>query len=539
MDETMDTEAFLSDFLTEAEEHLGVIDALLLQAEQSNNALPTDRIHELFRSVHTLKGMAGMMGFARFAALAHRMEQPLEELRTGARAFEESDWQSLGDCFQGLRRLYLNLAGSGREADPSDVADESASAALPQQSHSIRVDTARLDQLLEIVGELVVHITRLHRISSELSELSGSVGAWEGKRQDAGIIATQLSEVMQAVKRVSDDLQESTMRVRMLPVASLFGRFPRIVRDVAEICGKQARLTIAGGETELDKTVIEQIGDPLLHLIRNAIDHGLEPPEERARLKKPPLGRIALEACQQGPSIVISLSDDGRGLDRARILAKARGLGWFTEDATPSEQELFAVIFRPGFSTAEKVTSVSGRGVGMDVVYQNILRLGGSIQIQSTPGEGTRFSIKLPLTLVSAKALLARAGDRILAIPLSSVAETLRLSEAERKLVHGSEVLSVRDQLWPIMRLDRWFGSERAPESSVGRPAVVISDGDRHLALLVDELLGQQDVVMKSLGDFLGAMPGISGATILGDGRVALILDAAGLLAEVRAQVAV
>jgi two-component system chemotaxis sensor kinase CheA len=316
----------------------------------------------------------------------------------------------------------------------------------------------------------------------------------------------------------------------MVPVGTLFSRFPRILRDMARECGKAARLEITGGETELDKTVIEQIGDPLIHLLRNAVDHGLEGAADRLALGKRPEGVITLAANQQGHHITITVADDGRGVDRARVLAKARAQGLLGDTDAPTDAEVYQLLFRPGFSTAEAVTNLSGRGVGMDVVMQNIQRLGGSIHVHSEAGAGTRFLVKLPLTLAIARALLVRAGGHTFAVPLASVDETLRLRPDQLKTIHDQEIVQVRGQVLPLFRLSRLF--DMPGEVAHHLPTVIVSDGERSLGLVVDALVGQQDVVVKSLGDYLGQVSGIGGATILGDGRVALILDIPTLLSS-------
>jgi two-component system chemotaxis sensor kinase CheA len=275
--------------------------------------------------------------------------------------------------------------------------------------------------------------------------------------------------------------------------------------------------------------VIEQIGDPLVHLIRNALDHGLEPPEARQAAGKPAQGVVTLAAAQRGHHILITIRDDGRGIDRARVLAKARESGLVGEGDQPADHEVLGLIFRPGFSTAAAITNLSGRGVGMDVVHQNVQRLGGQIHVASEPGAGTTFTIKLPLTLAIAQALLVGSGDQTFAIPLAVVEETLRLAPGDIKAVRGADVIQVRGEVVPLFRLRQLFG--QPPVAGGERlPAVILGDGTHRMALVVDTLVGQQDVVVKSLGDFLGAVPGVGGATILGDGRVALILDAQSLL---------
>jgi two-component system chemotaxis sensor kinase CheA len=569
-EDSLDFAAFLPDFLVEADEHLDRVDALLLEAERRAEAcenLTDEMINDLFRSVHTLKGMAGMMGLAAYAELTHAMEHLLGQAREGTQ-LGLADWKNLTLGHEALRGLSNSLRETGQEGaaevalaavitgalavssssqQPATAAvvppatqpvagpaiaqppvlvqtppqNKGSAAAASERVTSIRVETARVDQLLEIVGELVVHLTRAARLADQLADET------TGEQTCAAALVTPLVETMQAIKRVSDDLQDCTLRVRMVPIGQLFGRFGRIVRDVAHECGKQTRLDLRGADTELDKAVIEQIGDPLIHLVRNAVDHGLETPAQRLAAGKPVEGVVTLSAQQNGPWIVITVSDDGGGIDRERVLAKARGLGWF-DDATPTDAELFAVLFRPGFSTAKAVTSISGRGVGLDVVQSNIQRLGGSIQVHAELGRGTRFAIKLPLTLVSAKALLVRAGERIWAIPLAVVVETLKMRPDDLRTLQGREVLQARGQLWPIVRLERWQDGT-ITDPSLERPVVVVTDGERPFALVVDEFVGQQDVVMKPLGDFLGAVRGVGGATILGDGRVALILDVASL----------
>jgi two-component system, chemotaxis family, sensor kinase CheA len=328
------------------------------------------------------------------------------------------------------------------------------------------------------------------------------------------------------------------MAIRMVPIQTVFGRFPRVVRDLAATLGKDIRLELGGTETELDRTIIEQISDPLVHLVRNAADHGIEAPAARRAAGKPEAGRIALTAYQQSGSIYIEVRDDGRGLDRERILSKARAQGLVAADATLSDEDVFALIFEPGFSTAETVTELSGRGVGLDVVHRNIRRLGGAVSIQSVAGQGTRFVIRLPLTLASLDGQALRVGSETYVLPLGSIVESLRpRPETFRTVLGGLESLVLRGEVLPLLRLHHIFGVAASVEDPLKALAVIIEHDGRRLALLVDELLAQQQVVIKSLDANYHAVEGIAGATIMGDGRVALILDVAGLIALGRLRV--
>jgi two-component system, chemotaxis family, sensor kinase CheA len=325
------------------------------------------------------------------------------------------------------------------------------------------------------------------------------------------------------------------MAVRMIPIKTLFSRFPRLVRDLTAAVGKQAVLTTAGEETELDKTVIEKIGDPLTHLIRNAVDHGIEPPEDRTMAGKPEHGTVRLEAYQRGGNIYIEVADDGKGLDRDRIAAKAIQNGLLAADQHPTDEEVLALIFRPGLSTAEKVTNVSGRGVGMDVVKRNVEALGGSIAIRSEPGAGTCFTIKLPLTLAIMDGQSLRVGEQVYILPLVTIVESIRPTRSAVARVFGrGETLTVRGQVLPVIRLHELFGVEPRTTELTEALAVIVEHDRQLAALAVDDLLGQQQVVIKSLEANFHKLEGVAGATILGDGRVALILDVPGLVALAR-----
>ncbi|HVP35021.1 MAG TPA: chemotaxis protein CheA [Steroidobacteraceae bacterium] len=392
---------------------------------------------------------------------------------------------------------------------------EAGPAAGGGDAGSIRVAVGKIDELINTVGEVVI-------TQSMLAQLGALV---------EGASAERLRSGLAQLERNVRELHESVMRVRMLPIGFAFSRFPRLVRDVAQRLGKQIELRLTGEQTELDKTVLERIGDPLVHLVRNSIDHGIELPQERLAAGKPAAGTVHLEAFHRGSAIIIEVSDDGRGLDCERILAKARSRGLVGAGETPSEEAIFELIFLPGFSTAEQATDLSGRGVGMDVVRRNIKSLGGKIDIRSERGRGSRFTISLPLTLAIVDGQSVCVGHETYIVPLVSIVESLQVkASGVNRLSNAGEVISFRGDYLPLLRLHELFGVEaRARAIHDGLVVVVEGDGQR-VGLFVDDLRGQQQVVIKSLETNYGQVPGISGATILGDGSVALILDVPGLI---------
>ncbi len=385
-----------------------------------------------------------------------------------------------------------------------------APGAAAEAESSIRVSVDKVDALINLVGELVI-------TQAMLKQVSGGMDPGQAERLFAGL---------ELLERNTRDLQEAVIGVRMLPVDAVFRRFPRLVRDLSARLGKQVRLRTVGEGTELDKGLIEKIADPLVHLVRNSIDHGLEMPEVRKAAGKDETGTITLAASHQGGHIVIEVGDDGRGLDRARILAKAVERGLQVPD-NPTDAQVWDLIFQPGFSTADQVTDLSGRGVGMDVVRRNIQALGGEVQLESAPGRGTRVVIRLPLTLAILDGMVVSSGGEILILPLSHVLEALQPQPGDVRTVAGDgRVLRVRGEYLPMLSLSGTFGYGGGSAESL----VVVVEGDgQKLALQVEELVGQQQVVVKNLERNYRRVPGISGATILGDGRVALIVDVAGL----------
>ena len=390
-------------------------------------------------------------------------------------------------------------------------------------SGSIRVSVEKIDELMNTVGELVI-------TQAMLSQLGAHFDGPDAEKLRGGL--AQLERNMR-------ELQESVMRVRMLPISFVFSRFPRMVRDLAQRLGKQIELKLTGEQTELDKTVLEKIGDPLVHLVRNSIDHGIESPEARAAAGKHAAGTVHLDACHRGGNIAVEVSDDGGGLDKERILAKARSRGIVGPNDTLTDAEIYDLIFVPGFSTAEKTTDVSGRGVGMDVVRRNVKELGGKIDVKTEPGRGSRFTITLPLTLAIVDGQSVAVGTETYIVPLISIVESMQLKATGVSRLSGhSEVLSFRGDYLPIIRLHEIFGVE--PRSrALHEGLVVVAEGDgRRVGLFVDDLLGQQQVVIKSLEANYGHIEGVSGATILGDGSVALILDVPGIIRAASMRVA-
>jgi len=400
----------------------------------------------------------------------------------------------------------------------------------PTTDNTVRISVERLDALMNLVGELVTDRTRLAQIEDSLRAQYGKDAA---HRNDGSINA--MSEMTVHFGRVVDQLQEEVMQARMLPIARLFGKFPRLVRDLARAAGKQVNLVIEGEATELDRSIIEVIGDPLIHLIRNAVDHGIESPQERMAAGKPPTGTVWLSAAHEEGHIVISVKDNGRGITPERIRRAAVRQNILSEDeATQLDDEAaISLIFQPNLSTAERVTDVSGRGVGLDVVRTNVKQLSGSVVVESEVGHGTTFRITLPLTLAIVQAMLISVGDDSYAIPLTGIVESLYLSDVAVSSVKGKPVVRWRDRVLPLLHLREFFATPHLSSSPLNhdkQAIVIVSWGKLQVGLIVDDLIGKQEIVVKSLSPLLGNVPGISGCTILGDGRIALIIDISGLV---------
>ncbi len=375
---------------------------------------------------------------------------------------------------------------------------------------TVRVDIGRLDKLMNLVGELVIGRARIERLAME-----AKIKAFD--------------EPLSQLGRISGEIQELVTKLRMVPVSFVFDRFPRIVRDLSKNMGKEIDLVIEGKETELDRTVIDEIGDPMVHLIRNAVDHGVETPEERKKAQKPKEGTVFIAAYQEGNGVIIEVRDDGKGIDTKVVRKKAVERGMLTpeEAAALTEEEAIRLVFLPGFSTAQQVTDVSGRGVGMDAVKNKVESLGGQFQVESAVGKGTRVLIRLPLTLAIVLALLIRVGEETYAISLENVEETLLVQKDEIKYVHGTPVTNVRGEILSLKKLSTILRGENVNDDAQEYPVVVVKLGRNRVGFIVDELVGQQEIVIKPLGKLLSKVRGVAGATILGDGNVALILDVA------------
>lgn len=384
----------------------------------------------------------------------------------------------------------------------------------PATSKTIRVDIERLDVLMNLFSELLIDRSRLEQLSSDLGH-------------------TDLIETVEHMSRVSSDLQNIVLKLRMVPVDTVFNRFPRMIRDLAKSMDKKIDLVITGAETELDRTVIDEIGDPLVHLLRNAVDHGIESTQKRIESGKSETGTIQLRAFHSGNHVFIEIEDDGAGIYREKLLKVAISRGVVTEEAAAemTDKQVFQLLFEPGFSTADKISDISGRGVGLDVVKAKITSLGGNVTIHSVPGKGTNFSVQLPLTLSIISAMMIKLGTEKYAIPLSSIVETGLIKKEKIRDIHGTKMISYRETLVPYISLAQFLQVEGySDEEEEEVEIVVIRKGDQMAALAVDDFIGQNEIVIKSLGKYLPAIQGISGATILGDGQVALIIDPNGLI---------
>jgi two-component system, chemotaxis family, sensor kinase CheA len=529
----------LRDFVLEAREHLASIETQLLAVERDpGNPEP---LHSIFRAFHTIKGLAGFLELPAIQEVAHEVETVLDLARNRKLAITPA---VIGLVLRGadylkaaVDRVDPSLPGSG----PSEVAESqslihlfrqlaaagagpvprtaAAAGTLPPlatvELRAIKVDTGKLDHLVDMAGELVIAQSLL-RHAPEL-ELARD---------------QQLQQTLALLSGIAGDVQKTAMGLRMVSVGPLFQRMRRLVRDLSQKAGKQVELVTSGERTELDRQIVEDLADPLMHMLRNSIDHGLETPAERLAAGKNATGIVRLAARHQAGQIRIEVGDDGRGLNREKILKKASEKGLLTAEPPLSEVQIANLIFEPGFSTAERVTEVSGRGVGLDVVKRNIGKLRGRVEVASTPGQGTVFVLKLPLTLAIIDGLVVGVGAERYIVPLYSVVEVLRPArEAVSTVQNQGEMVLVHGKLIPVVRLSRRFGvSARAHHPSQGLLIVAELDG-RRFAVLVDEFIGKQEVVMKSLGDFFKDVQGIAGGAILGDGRVALILDLEGLYA--------
>ena len=591
MDNFSQDETLVREFLIESEELLQRMDQDMIALESSPK--DPELLNRVFRAMHTIKGTSGFLGYEAVVRLSHRAEDVLNTVRRGdvtlgprvanvLLAARDQIGKMLEDIRQGglkeyslepllaelqavqtsseaplrLGEILVNqnvleptaLAGILAEqasspvspklgnlivekglATPAEVGNAMAdqqrvadTLAKSSGSQSMRVDVRKLDELVNLIGELVLERNRLVQINRDL--VSGRISG-EALDSALGLSTARLSFI-------TEELQVAGLKTRMVPVDTVFRRFPRLVRDVAQSLQKEVELVLLGEDTELDKTMVELIGDPLVHLVRNCLDHGLELPERRVAAAKPRHGTIRMEARQEGDQIVISVSDDGAGIDPERVARKAveKGLVSAERVGSLSQREILDFIFLPGFSTAEKTSDLSGRGVGMDVVRSNLKKLNGTIDLDSKLGAGTTVLLKLPLTLAILPVLLVRVAEETYALPLRTVLETASIQVGEIHTIEGREVLQLRNETVPLLRLAEIIDARLDSRKDAGRRVVVLGIGDKKIALLVDELVGQESTVVKPLGSYLQGCATIAGATISGDGRVRLVLDPAALI---------
>jgi two-component system chemotaxis sensor kinase CheA len=479
----------------------------------------------------------GPLDDAQVAAFQAEVERLLAEAQTRASAAEPAPEVEPSSAQAAVDALFFGapLSISDGPELPAPLKFPTAAAGAPApgakrpgaKNQTIRVDIERLDMLLNLVGELVINRTRISDIAATL----GRELAADGRAENGLVsLAKDLSESSSLLARTTNEIQESIMKVRMVPIGQVFDRFPRMVRDLAKARGKEIRLEIAGAETDLDKTIVDEVGEPLMHLVRNCIDHGIESPEARESRGKPRHGTIRLNAYHEGNQVIVEISDDGAGIDLARVRDRGVKMGLIDEADRLSDREIVELIFSPGFSTAREVTDVSGRGVGMDVVKKNVLRLKGVFDVDTAPGEGTTFTIKLPLTLAIIQALLVRVAEELYSIPLDAVIESQRIDAGEVRTVHGGEVITLRGQVVPLIRVGEFFRLD-APRDPDRVMIVIVGLQGRQVGLVVDSFQGEQEIVIKPLSDVIGRIAGISGATILGNGSISLIIDVHSLVA--------
>lgn len=575
----------LREFLVEAREHLTNIESRLLEIDQGNATGET--LHSAFRSFHTLKGLAGFLEFNVLQEVSHEVETVLDRARngdleishdivdvileasdyiaiwlnhisTGAEGHPSEDPPDPAELIAKVRAVVsTKAAGEGGAVAPDLVPDlppdmarapvpapapvaATAASSVPvdepgpksgqtgsasaqdstrrEETSVVKVATSKLEYLVDMVGELVIAESMLHH-NPDLT----------------GVKTPRVQRDLSHLGRVTAEVQKTAMAMRMVPVGQLFRRMVRLVRDLARKSGKKAELELFGEDVELDRRLVEELSDPLVHMIRNSMDHGLENPEDRLAAGKPEIGKVRLSARHQAGEIHIEIADDGRGLDRDRILAKALEKGFVTAGQQLTDNEIYGMIFRPGFSTAEKVTEVSGRGVGMDVVWKHLEHLRGRVEIRSVPGQGARFLLRLPLTLAIIDGLVVLCGEERYVVPIFSVREMFRPTPESIFTVQGrGEMVLVREQLLPLVRLKERLNLRSGVDDPCQGLIIVGESEARQFCLLVDALAGKQEVVIKSLGPQFAHIRGLAGGAILGDGRVGLILDVSALVGGAR-----
>lgn len=566
-------EEIVGEFITEAEEALDRVDPLFVELEQKGH--DKELLNDIFRSVHTLKGAAGFLGFQKIVDVAHGAESILKKLRDGeiglktshidiilesvdmlrllishikkrdgieedtsdlvtrlSKALEGEETEEMGNISEFkessieekvLRSTDNGFSASAKPIDPeSNINAPTTEKAVLDKKDSIqtlRIDVDRVDKVMNLTGEIVLIRNRLLNIATTLDS-----------RYPNDESVENLLESVSFLDLVTSDMQLAVMRMRMQPLKKVFSKFPRLVRDIANSIGKEVELNITGEDTEVDRSVIEHIGDPMVHIIRNAIDHGIEPIEERIRKNKDRKGKINIDAYQKGNQIIIEITDDGRGIDIEKVKKKALEKSLITHEEYNklSDDVAINLIFLPGFSTAEVATELSGRGVGMDVVKTNISRLNGYVEVTSKKDIGSIFKISLPLTLAIIQSLMVKTCGNIYAVPLAPIEETITINRKEIKEIAGQKVAIVRDRVYPLFELSEILGNYSNGYAE-DRYILVISSGDRRFCIAVDELLGQEEVVIKTIDGKYTDSTYVLGATITGDGKVVLIIDPSGI----------
>jgi two-component system chemotaxis sensor kinase CheA len=541
-----DMREIFDSYLVESKEILDHLSQDLITLEK--NPADANLLNNIFRGVHTLKGTSSFLGFNQITELTHTSEDLLNKLRKGdliadvkiidilieahnaasilLQRIENRNLQpvELNGILEKLRGVMQKQQDKVQRADIENVKKEEAPRAseifntMQQRvaDSTIRVDIERLDDLMNLVGELVLARNRLAQATQTLLE-----------KYERIEMSKHIADVSSQIDFVTTELQMAVMKTRMIPIEKVFNGLPLLARDLMRSTGKEVDLQIYGKETELDKSIIEELNDPLVHMVRNAIDHGIESPEERKTLGKPQQGIVVVNAERDGNYILITMEDDGRGIDAKQVKQKAIEKGLISEAQSEemSASEILNLIFIPGFSTKHETTNVSGRGVGMDVVKTNIAKLKGIVEIDSDVGKGTIITLKVPLTLAIIQGLLMKVANEIFAVPLSAVLEIIRVGPNDISTIQGREVIRLRDIVLPLARMSDIMGNPKASKQSSVEYVVVVGWAEKRIGLLVDSLLGQKEVVIKALGNYLGDVPGIAGSTILGDGSVILVID--------------
>ena len=541
-----DMREIFDSYLVESKEILDHLSQGLIALEKN----PTDAelLNNIFRAVHTLKGTSSFLGFTQISELSHTSEDLLNKLRKGDLTADGAIIDVLIEAHNVAHILLQRI--ESKNLQPIDIngtleklqqamvrqkvdvqvveskQEKSEEAALKTEAFdvmqqrtadsTIRVDIERLDDLMNLVGELVLARNRLAQATHSLVE-----------KYERIEMSKSIADVSSQIDFVTTELQMAVMKTRMIPIEKVFNGLPLLAREVMRTTGKEVDLQIYGKETELDKSIIEELSDPLVHMLRNAIDHGIESPEERRNLGKPQQGTVVINAERDGNYILITMEDDGHGIDALQIKQKAIEKGLITEIQSQemSISDIFNLIFIPGFSTKHEATNVSGRGVGMDIVKTNIAKLKGIVEIGSELGKGTIITLKVPLTLAIIQGLLMRVADEIFAVPLSAVLEIIRIGPEDIYTIQGREVIRLRDVILPLARMSDIIGNTKTAKQLPTSYVVVVGWAEKRVGLLVDSLLGQKEVVIKALGNYLGDVPGIAGSTILGDGSVILVID--------------